>query len=68
MREVPLLETEYAVNTIWRFLPSYGLFCRLVDGLRMSDVRITGPATEKRPAVVLKNVQGFSSQNFSVTE
>ena len=56
MQDVPLLETEYADNRIWQFLPSYGLFCRLIEGLELTRVDFTTTPAEKRPALLIRDV------------
>lgn len=63
---VPELESEYPRSEIWRFLPSYGFFCRHIDGLEFSDVEITTKEKEKRPALMFKDVSSFHCRDVKM--
>jgi polygalacturonase len=56
MPTVPEFDTEFPPAEVWRFLPAYGLYCRHVDGLELTDVTITTAVEEPRPALIVKNV------------
>jgi polygalacturonase len=60
MSGVPELDKEFPDAHVWRFLPAYGLFCRHIDGLELSNVTFTAPIEEKRPDMLFKNVSGLS--------
>lgn len=63
--EVPELDTEFPVGTVWRFLPAYGFFFRHVEGLELKDVEISTVPGEERPALLLRDVGGFVCANLS---
>lgn len=60
---VPELESEYPLNEMWRFLPSYGLFCRHIAGLELTNVNLTATVPESRPALTLQDVSSYRCQN-----
>jgi polygalacturonase len=66
MAEVPEMDKEFPDPHVWRFLPAYGLFCRHVDGLELSNVTFTAPTEEKRPDMLFKDVSGLSIRDVQV--
>lgn len=53
---VPEREDGYPECTMFRTLPSYGFFCRHVDGLKIDNVELKTKQPEKRPAWVFDDV------------
>lgn len=68
MTDVPELAAEFPPMEVWRFLPAHGFYCRDVEGLEFTDVSITATVPDRRPALILKNVTGFSAINFKSGE
>jgi hypothetical protein len=58
-REVPEVPKAYPEARMFGRLPSYGFYCRHVDGLRMKDIVIGAARGESRPALVCDDVQGL---------
>lgn len=56
LTKVPELDAEFPCHEIWRFLPAYGLFCRNVRGLDLSDVTFTKTVEDSRPAMLLEDI------------
>ena len=56
-RAVPELPEKYPECTMFGVLPAYGLYCRHVAGLKMSNVQLRFAAADLRPAVVCDDVQ-----------
>jgi len=63
MADVPDLEAEFPPVEVWRFLPAHGFYCRHVDGLELTDLTVTAPASERRPALMFKDVTGLKTDN-----
>jgi hypothetical protein len=59
-REIPELPDKYPECKMFGTLPAYGLFCRHVKGLRLSNVQLRTAAADLRPAVVCDDVDGLS--------
>lgn len=55
--EVQEFHDKYPEATMFGKLPAHGLYCRHVNGLRLSDVRIETDRPDKRHALVLDDVQ-----------
>lgn len=53
---VPELESEYPVNTVWRFLPCHALYARHVRDLALEGVSFTVKNADARPAAVFDDV------------
>jgi hypothetical protein len=45
---------------VWRFLPAYGLFCRHIDGLELTNVVFKTVPGEKRSSLLLDDVHRLS--------
>lgn len=57
LSKVPERERDYPEFSMFGELPSWGLYCRHVDGLQMNRVRLRKKAADYRDAVVLDDVQ-----------
>ncbi|SDU05910.1 Glycosyl hydrolases family 28 [Verrucomicrobium sp. GAS474] len=68
LAELPEMETEFPPSAVWRQLPSYGLYCRHIEGLAFSRVSILPAEGEKRPAFLLKNVSPFDCTGLNAAE
>jgi hypothetical protein len=58
-REVPEVPKAYPEARMFGRLPSFGFYCRHVEGLRMKDIAITASRGEARTALVCDDVQGL---------
>jgi polygalacturonase len=58
-REIPEVPKAYPEARMFGRLPSFGFYCRHVDGLRMRDIAISAPRGEARPTLVCDDVQGL---------
>lgn len=58
VRTVPELETGYPEPERFGTLPSWGLFARHVQGLRLTNIELAFEKPELRPAVMLDDVKG----------
>lgn len=52
------LPDAYPEFTMFKTLPSYGFFCRNVDALSMTGVRLSYAKPDQRPALVFDRVRG----------
>ena len=66
MWEVPENEAKYPESTMFGTLPSYGFFCRHVDGLTFQNVKLGLEKTDNRPALICDDVAGLSLDGFDV--
>jgi hypothetical protein len=57
VREIPERPDSYPESTMFGTLPSYGLFCRHVKGLRLRNVHLQTAAPDHRHAVRLDDVE-----------
>src|ERR1035441_9590630 len=48
-------------------LPSYGLYCRHVSGLKLDNVRVTSTVPEERPALHCESVTDLRVERFEAT-
>jgi polygalacturonase len=55
--EIPEHPAKYPEYSMFGRLPAYGLYCRHVRGLRMTDVQLRTEATDERHAVVFHDVE-----------
>jgi hypothetical protein len=55
---VPELETGYPEPERFCTLPSWGLFARHVNGIRLTDLDLSFEKQDLRPALVLDDVKG----------
>lgn len=58
-RDVPEAPKAYPEARMFGRLPSYGFYCRHVNGLRMRDIAIGASAGECRPALVCDDVKNL---------
>ena len=66
IREVPEVVDRYPESTMFgESLPSYGLYVRHVDGLSVSDLRMSLESGDERPAFVCDDVSGLDINGFS---
>ena len=49
-------EAKYPESTMFGILPAYGFYCRHVNGLTMSDIRLRTDKEELRPALICDDV------------
>lgn len=54
--EVPFEEFSYPMARMFKKLPAYGLYCRNVEGLRLSDITMYSTDDEKRPPIAIDRV------------
>jgi len=64
-RAVPELRDQYPESTMWGDLPAYGLFARHVRGLVLTDVSLSTVREDRRPALVLSDVDGARVSGLS---
>jgi polygalacturonase len=57
MENVPEFEAEYLLNPAWVFLPAYGLFCRHVEELNLTQITLSTKSPDSRPGLVAPNCQ-----------
>jgi len=63
-REIPENENKYPEFHTFGILPSYGMFFRHVDGLKVKNVSLRLKNEDIRPAIVLDNVKNYSLQGI----
>jgi polygalacturonase len=56
-RAIPEKPDSYPESTMFGTLPSYGLFCRHVKGLRLQNIRLQTSTPDQRHAVVLDDAE-----------
>jgi polygalacturonase len=61
---VPELADRYPESTMFGGLPAYGLYCRHVKGLTLTDVRLLTEEPDPRHALVLDDVQSAGVSNL----
>lgn len=59
-REIPEVPNNYPEARMFGRLPSHGLYCRHVRGLRMNSVEFTATPAEARPVIICDDVKDFS--------
>jgi polygalacturonase len=64
---IPEMPREYPEPSILGILPAYGLYARHVAGLTVSGVTLKYKIEDKRPAVVLDDVNNANFARLSVT-
>ncbi len=57
VREIAEKPDSYPESTMFGTLPSYGLFCRHVKGLRLQNVHLQTSASDNRHALLLHDVE-----------
>ncbi len=66
-REIPEVPSAYPEARMFGRLPSFGLYCRHVSGLRLRDLVIGGAAEEMRPALVCDDVRNLDISGLRTT-
>ncbi len=61
---VPEEEGKYPEATMFGILPSYGLYCRHVEGLRLRNIRLTLQTADYRHALVCDDVSRMVIDSF----
>ena len=61
---VPELEDVYPRGEMFGKLPAYGFYVRHVRGIAFNNIHIQASKEEKRPPLMLADVEGFSMYNF----
>ncbi len=61
---VPEEERKYPEATMFGTLPSYGLYCRHVEGLRLRNIHLTLQTPDYRPALVCDDVSRIVIDSF----
>jgi hypothetical protein len=62
---VPEVENAYPQSRMFGWLPSSGLYCRHIRGLKLKDVHFRAPANEWRPTIICDDVAGLELKDFS---
>jgi hypothetical protein len=63
-REIPEVAESYPEARMFGRLPSYGLYCRHVNGLRLRGLEFGAAAGEARPAIVCDDVESLDLDGF----
>ncbi len=63
--EVPFEEFAYPMAIMFENLPAYGLYCRNVEGLHLSNLRMYSTEKENRPALTFDRVDDL--ELFSIS-
>jgi hypothetical protein len=58
--DVPELENKYPEAHMFGRLPSYGLYCRHIKGLKLQNVRIASTTGDPRPFLVAEDVDALT--------
>jgi hypothetical protein len=66
-REIPALEKAYPEARMFGRLPAHGLYCRHVNGLKLSQVEFNGGDSEERPAIVCDYVSNLKINGLDST-
>ena len=66
-REIPEDPKGYPQVREFGRLPSYGFYCRHVNGLRMRGIELRAAASEARPAIVCDDVKNLDIDGFRST-
>ena len=61
-------EKGYPQPTVWRNLPSYGLFVRHVESIDVDNATFSSNGTEPRPAIVAVNVGNLYLNNIKTND
>lgn len=65
MSRVPELPTEFPCHRVWRCLPAYGLFCRNVETLLLSNIIFTKKVEDARPALWTEQITSLIKTNVT---
>ena len=63
-REIPEVPRSYPEARMFGRLPSYGLYCRHVNGLRLRGIEFGAVEAETRPAIVCDDVKSLDLDGF----
>jgi polygalacturonase len=63
-KPVPEQETKYPESRMFGTLPAYGFYCRHVQGITFSNVRLGLDKPDPRPALVTDDVSGLIVRGF----
>jgi hypothetical protein len=66
-REVPEVPDKYPEARMFGMLPAFGLYCRHVRGLHLSDIAFRAIASEQRPTMICDDVRGIEISGLSST-
>jgi len=55
---VPLLEKSYPEPGMFGVIPSYGLYIRYAQNMKLNNIEVSFMSEDKRPAIILDNVKG----------
>ncbi|WP_217897073.1 glycoside hydrolase family 28 protein [Granulicella rosea] len=64
---VPEREHGYAEGTLFGRFPSFGLYCRHVNGLNLSDIDLVSTKSDPRPMIHFDDVNALSLRNVTGT-
>jgi hypothetical protein len=64
---IPEFELDYPEAIMLGNLPSYGMYCRHVNGLRMMNVEYVLEEPDMRPALMLEDVKNLDVDGFAAT-
>jgi hypothetical protein len=64
-REVPEIIENYPDAWMFGPLPSYGLYCRHVDGLKLRNIQVSYEGEEERHAFICDDVRNLEVDSFS---
>jgi polygalacturonase len=65
-RQIPEKPESYPESTMFGQLPSWGFFCRHVEGLTLDGLKLSTKKDDLRHALYLEDVAGFSLRRFEV--
>jgi polygalacturonase len=66
-REIPEAAADYPEAFMFGRLPSYGFYCRHVNGLRLRDLTLGAAASEQRPALICDDVKELDLRGLRST-
>jgi hypothetical protein len=64
-REIPEVPRDYPEARMFGRLPSYGFFCRHVNGLRLDNVHVEAHKPDMRPLLLCDDVKNLSVSRLS---
>jgi hypothetical protein len=64
-RPVPEVPEKYPEARMFGMLPAYGLYCRHVRGLHLSDITFRATTGEQRPAIICDDVRAIQISSFA---
>ena len=66
-RSVPEVPEKYPEARMFGMLPAFGLYCRHVRGLHLSDVTFRATTGEQRPVMICDDVRGIKISGLTST-